>query len=174
MTLLHKSRMVNALCCQIGGLRFLRGFEGSKPNTFPIDPELSNPSSAIFSPMHTAKSGLIVLANLDFVLHVDYAATLSKIANSVISFIAVYMVNFLKRGAPIDIEPREVMGGVIPAVHIDHSIARSMSASGNTSNADATLVVGKTSEYSGNRIVTQKLFQPVLGNHISSLAPTIL
>lgn len=173
MDLERKSRVVLPLCPHISFMGFFRGLECPKVNTLPVNLDLRLPFAGAKKPSaHEARS--TVTPRLPLVVAVFLRSAVSKIAQTVVGGVAVYMVNVAARPNAVDIKPCKAMLSVLPARKTDGSVPLRIFDRASLLTGDRKLVARHAvREDSSFWVVVQNLFQSVLRDNRSSISHVI-
>ena len=152
-------------------IRFMRFFWGSKkpqPNRLVVNFDFSQPF--FIFPSYASKPASIGYAHFLGVLRVLSVGRFSKVFQTVIRSISVYMVNLLFRPFVVTVKPRQTMRVKQFIIQTDNNVTVSHFASG---------FIAKAAFASGHRpskkariwVVIDQLFKPVLANRVSIHTP---
>lgn len=173
MDLERERRMVFPLRGHVGQMCFLGIVERPEVHVFPVRPDGCLPFSGAEKPS-AHESGSVVTSRLPLVVAVVLRSAVSKIAQTVVGGIAVYMVNVAARPNAVDIKPCKAMLSVLPARKADGSVSLRLCDKASLLTSDGKLVARHAvREDSSFWVVVQNLFQSVLRDNRSSISHVI-
>lgn len=157
-----------------GGSRFngvAKGIESSEIMELVSNGYMGHPLSTLTIHANTSYAGRIVRAKSMGVFKVPFAAHVTKVAPTVIGSIGkpvtscrAYMVNILFRPFAKHVQECKAMRSVLATSNSDLNVTTAfVDHAGNLSCLGSAFQVSKPFKYPGNRVVANKLLQPLLG-----------
>jgi len=128
-----------------------------------ININLSVPFPSVFVPVNASNARFIPFASslISAVFLVRYA---SKVANSVVGFIMVDMINYIRK-ISVHIEPRKAVSRVKSAAHCNMYVFPPRLCGYNLSNRAFIGKTNKPNEFARLRVIRKIIFKGFLGNN---------
>ncbi len=155
--------MKAALGFDVGSVSFFCGVEQPEMLRLTIDPYLRGKSVVVEAETYAKQSSLVGSLCQTLVLQIGEFGGVAQVIYSVVGLWFVTMVNIIRGPFAVDVQPRETVGFVLVSVNPYLDVAALIQATSNHSRKNVASATNAPSEYSGQRVVVQKLTQTFNG-----------
>lgn len=149
--------MIFTLKLQILLMRFFRRVKSAYAYSLPISHDLRSPFSLVSA--NPQKANFIGFSSRPYVLQIAKSSDLSQITKTIVFFIAVNMVNMVRRHFANYIKPRQSVRQSFNIVDSNTNVTRAMDRAGNFADKIRTPAMFAPSKNAGLRIIIQRLAQ---------------
>lgn len=151
------SRMKFTLCGKVGLMSKLRREINAKACLFSVNAHLGQPFPVFFT--DTKKSGFIIDAWFPYILTIPGIRNISEIDKFIVRFVAVFVVNLLRRPASMYVQPSQPMTVVQRVVQTKDDVTMTIAASSNIAYIHVPRSLNDPSEDPGIWVVVQQLLE---------------
>lgn len=137
MFLQRAAGMKPALRFNVGIMRGLLGRERAEVNGLVFHADVSNPYAVLCGPRGSEKATCIERARNAHIFVVRGLRDITQIGRTVISAIAIDMVNVMRWPLAVHVKPCESMSEMVSTVYVDLDVAVAMPGTGNASDTNS-------------------------------------
>jgi len=120
--------MEHSFGSEVCNMSFLRSRVSSETAVPAIHVNDGAPFIAVFTPVYAKKPALVLSMAFALVLKVSVPIRFAEIRNTVVRFVAVNVVNFLRRPLAINVVPSQSVSGIGSALQHDKHVSLSQKA----------------------------------------------
>ena len=153
---------------QVCLMRFFGGFKIPNQGLYAVGTNTSAPAFSSNMPRYTQQTTLVSFMRLCLVLYVVGSRYISKVFNSIVRRIAVYMVNIVHRPSAIDVHPSKSMRSVAFTFQWNNKIRIPIFSTSYSPNLNSSISAFFPTKYTRIRVVIQHFSNKIRRNIVHS------